>query len=423
MRQTRSASTDIHLTARPRVWLILFLTTVCAAEMSSGAASVSADFGNSQPVPASYFSMNILFHPLNHVPWPSVPLGGWRTSHAAWADLQPEKDRWYFDLLDKYVGWSQQHHLPILMPLAYTPRWASSTPDAATDVQVNNPPGLSGAPRDMEDWRIFIRTVAVRYKGRIHDWEIWNEPNRPQSWTGSVDTMVEMTRDAAAILKEVDPQNRVVSPAPTGIYGLPFLDKFLSKGGGQYVDVIGYHFYVGKEDPPEAMIPLIEKVRGMMQKYGVASKPLWNTEAGWLGPTSFPPDVQAAYISRAFILNWVSGVSRFYWYAWENHRGSEIELTGPDNAALTSAGRAFSTTESWMTGAVLSRCESSADGTWICDMHNQGTTAHIVWNTKGNTTINLPSAWNAGHSTSLMGARAEIAGNSIAVGVQPSLIQ
>lgn len=131
---------------RSRLSLALVLFALVAAEMSPGSASSTIPQGTDEPVPASYFSMNILFHPLNHVPWPSVPLGGWRTSHVNWADLQLEKDRWYFDLLDKYVQWSQEHHTPILMLLTYTPRWASSTPDAPTDVEVGNPPGSPDLP-------------------------------------------------------------------------------------------------------------------------------------------------------------------------------------------------------------------------------------------------------------------------------------
>lgn len=275
----------------------------------------------------------------------------------------------------------------------------------------------------MENWRIFVRTVATRYKGRIHDWEIWNEPNRPQSWTGSVEAMVDMTREASRILKEIDANNRVVSPAPTGVYGLPFLDKFLSKGGGQYVDVIGYHFYVGRDDPPEAIVPLIQKVESTMQRYGVASKPLWNTESGWLGPTSFSPEVQAAYISRAYILNWAFGVNRFFWYAWENHHGTEIELTGPDNAALTPAGKAFATTQIWMTGAVLTHCSSSADGAWICELHRQAKVSHIVWSAKGNTTLPIPEEWGAKYAVSLAGVTSNLTGNSANIGAQPLLIQ
>jgi hypothetical protein len=376
-----------------------------------------------EPIPSGYFAQNILFHPLNHVAWPSVPLGGWRTSHVNWADIQLQKDRWYFDLLDKYVGWSQAHDVEILMPLTYTPRWASATPDAATDVESGNPPGLSGPPRDMEDWRVFVRTIATRYKGRIHNWEIWNEPNRPQSWTGSVETLVEMTREASIILKEIDPQCTVVSPAPTGGYGVTFLDKFLSRGGGSYVDVIGYHFYVGHDESPEAMLSLIDKVKTVVEKYGLSSKPLWNTEAGWLGSNLLPQDLQSAYIARAYILNWADGVSHFYWYAWENHRGTEIELVEGDNGTLTPAGKAFATVQAWMTGAVMNRCTSSADGIWMCDLRMKGGVSHILWDTKGNAIFAVPKGWHVSHVDTLNGTRGPLRGKPVAVGSQPILIQ
>jgi hypothetical protein len=386
-------------------------------------ASQIVSYPKSQPVPPDYFSMNILFHPLNKVPWPAVPFGGWRTSHTNWAEIQLTKDHWYFDLLDKYVNWSQLHHTEILMPLTYTPRWASSTPDAPTDVEAGNPPGLSGPPRDMGDWRIFVRTIATRYKGRIHNWEIWNEPNRPQSWTGSVQTMVEMTREASQILREIDPDNRIVAPAPEETKGLGFLEEFLKEGGGQYVDMIGYHFYVGPDDGPEAMVQLIDKVEAIMARYGQSDKPLWNTEAGWLGPKLLPQDLQAAYVARAYILNWAAGVDRFYWFAWENHNGTQIVLTESDNATLTPAGKAFATIQVWMTGSSMTRCASKSGNTWICDLRNQSGQSHIVWNTKGNEIFASPGDWHANYAERLDGNRSAIQGKSITVGVQPVLIQ
>jgi hypothetical protein len=367
--------------------------------------------------------MNILFHPKNNVPWPAAPLGGWRTAHVNWADLEPEKGRWYFDLLDKYANWSQQHQVEILMPLTYTPRWASSTPDAPTDVEAGNPPGLSGAPRDMEDWRNFVRTVATRYRGRIHLWEIWNEPNRTQSWTGSPEALVAMTRDAARILKQIDPSCIVVSPAPTGTNGLRFFDSFLARGGGAYVDAIGYHVYVGHEDPPEATLPLIDQVKATMRRYGLGAKPLWNTEAGWLGSTPLTPEEGAAYLARAYVLNWADGVSRFYWYAWENHSGARIELTQRDNATLTPAGKAFVTIQRWMTGAVMTRCSGAGDGSWVCDLQRGGGSSHIVWNAYGAANYPLPAAWRARTVTSLAGASFAVQGPSIPVGEAPVLVQ
>jgi hypothetical protein len=376
----------------------------------------------STPVPTSYFSLNILFHPLNKVPWPAVPFGGWRLSHVNWADLQPQKDNWYFALLDKYVDWSQQHNTEILMALTYTPRWASSTPDAPTDVENGNPPGLSGPPRDMEDWRTFVRTVATRYKGRIHVYEIWNEPNRPQSWVGDVDTMIDMTREAQKILKEVDQKNIVVAPAPEEEKGLPWLNEFLRKGGAQYVDVIAYHFYVGAK-PPEGVIPLIQKVRSTMAQYHTGERPLWNTEAGWLGSSTLPPDLAAAYVARAYVLNWAAGVSRFYWYAWENHHGTLIELVEKDNGTLTPAGKAYAVVEQWMIGSVLNRCVRSDDGVWVCDLQKNGTASHIVWNPVGNREWQIPSDWNASRSKMLSGEQSQIQNRSVTIGIQPIFIQ
>ncbi len=182
------------------------------------------------------------------------------------------------------------------MGLTYTPQWASSSPNSPGDLPTSL--GYAGEPKDMDDWRTFVRTVATRYKGKIHVYEIWNEPDRKQDWVGSVDTLVTMTRDASKILKEIDPSITVLGPCPeTHPGGIKWLNEFLSKGGGQYLDAITYHFYV-PNGTPEDMLPVIQSVKAVMAQNGVGNKPLWNSEAGWLGPNFFP-DAQQPRLSRA----------------------------------------------------------------------------------------------------------------------------
>lgn len=402
------------------VWISVLIMAVARGTPAEPTVALAPA---NRPVPASYFSLNILFHPLTQVPWPSVPFGGWRLSHVNWADLEPEQDRWNFDLLDKYVSWGQEHHTEILMALTYTPRWDSSTPDAATDVEVGNPPGLSGAPRDMQSWRTFVHTVAIRYKGRIHDWEMWNEPNRPQSWTGSVEQMVAMTREASQILKRVDPDNIVVSPTPTGSSGIAFLQRFLQDGGGQYVDVVGYHFYAGSGNPPEAEVALIQQVKSLMRQYGAGDKPLWNTETGWLGSDQLSQRQSAAYVARAYILNWAAGVSRFYWYAWDDHHGAKIQMTEQDNATLAPAGEAFAAVQKWLLGAVMNRCASSEDGTWICTLHRDKRISHIAWNSKGDKSFAIPASWRARHVIGLCGRERVVHAGRVEIGSVPIRLQ
>jgi hypothetical protein len=412
----------------PNAWipkiafLVLFAIIIFVSKPTSAGDDPVVLTPNAGPVPASLFCLNILFHPLTKVPWPAVPFAGWRLSHTNWADLEPQKDNWYFTLLDRYADWADQHHTEILMPLAYTPTWASSVPDAKTDVEANAPPGLSGPPQNMEDWKNFVRTIATRYKGRIHVFEIWNEPNRPQSWVGDVDTMITMTQQAREILKEIDPHNIVVAPAPEQERGAPWLEEFLRKGGARYVDVIAYHFYVGQK-PPETMVPLIQKVRGLMAQYHTGERPLWNTEAGWLGPNHLPAGEAAGYLARAYILNWAGGVNRFYWYAWEAHNFTEVQLTEKDNTALTPAGVAYRTVEQWMIGSVLNRCVNSSDGFWVCDLSRNGSESHIVWNPGSDRTFTLPQNWNATRIIDLQAHESPFSGNSISVGAQPVLLQ
>jgi Glycosyl hydrolases family 39 len=391
------------------------LTTGFIAIPSSGQILTAPQ----SPVPASYFGLNVLFNPRFNVPWPPVPFYGWRLSHVNWPDLEPQKGKWNFDLLDKYVGWSQEHKSEILMTLTYTPRWASSSPDAPSDFPT---PGYAGVPRDMNDWRTFVRTVASRYKGRIHVYEIWNEPDRQKDWIGDVDTMIAMVRDASKILKEVDPGITVLSPSPTTTHGLPWMNEFIQKGGLQYVDVVAYHFYVPR-GAPEDMVPVIQKVRTQMAQYGAGDKPLWDSEAGWLGPDFFSADQQAAYVARSYILNWATGVQRFYWYAWESHHGSQIELTEEDFSTLTPAARAYTTIQKWMVGASISKCLTSSDKNWVCEMKRGDSKQYIVWNTEGNRNFLISKDWSVAQFTQLDGKVNKIEGPSIHIGIQPILIQ
>ena len=406
--------------ARSATPLILtpLLAGVLIVSLFSSAQSTVVLNPMGKPVPNSYFNLNILFHPATTVPWPAAPFYSWRVWHALWPDLEPQKGEWNFALLDKYADWATQHHTEMLMILAYTPQWASSNPDAGASWYK----GASGPPRDEEDWRDFVRTVGNRYKGRIHAYEVWNEPDRPQDWGGDVETMVGMVRDASSILKGIDPKALIVSPSAEQQKGVPWLNEFLAKGGANYVDVIGYHFYVPNSSP-EAMVPLIQKVKAVMHNNGVGEKPLWDTEAGWLGTEPLPDDQAMAYVTRAFILNWAARVDRFYWYAWDDHHGNQIELTQKSNATLRPAGKAFETIQQWLVGSAMKECSTSDGQTWVCELDSNGALRYIVWSVAERKDFRISSTWRVKQATGLDGSRSEIAGGSISIGPQPVLVE
>jgi hypothetical protein len=373
-------------------------------------------------IPRSYFGLHIhhLASPAP-TPWPSIPVPQWRLwdANVTWPDLEPSKGQWRFEKLDGYVSLAQQHSTGILLTLGGSPVWASARPNVLS----NYYPGFTAEPANIEDWRTFVRTVASRYKGRIQAYEIWNEPNLEEFWTGTTDQMLTLTKEASQIIRSVDPNAIVVSPAATAEYGIPWVAEFLKKGGGQYVDVIGFHFYVNPHTLlPEDMVPIIQRVRQVISDNGLGNKPLWNTETGWLEPARFDSDELAAgFLARAYILSWAAGVQRFYWYAWDN-RSMAIVTYKKDEHTITPAGYAYNVMEQWLVGARIDGCTESADHSWTCQLNRSGKKEWIVWNPQASRKFDVPGAWNVKSATPLLHDRRSLNGASIEIGPTPTLL-
>jgi hypothetical protein len=354
-------------------------------------------------------------------PWPNVPVPTWRLwdSQVRWPDIEPSKGQWRFDLLDKYLALAEAHSVEILLPLAVTPQWASSQPEVRSGWQQ---PGLTAPPRDINDWRDYVRKVATHCKGRVHEYEIWNEPNLKQYWIGTPNQLIALTREAHDIIKQIDPTAIIVSPAATTNAGVGWLAEFLGGGGAPYIDVVGYHFYVHPQ-PPEGLLGLIQRVRETMLNNGAGNKPLWCTEIGWAQPKPFPSDdLAAAYLARTYILSWAAGVERLYWFAWDDHGWVSIETTGYDSRALKPAGLAYGTIQQWLSGAKMDGCDKAGDGTWSCQLQRDGAPFWIVWNPDVTKTITAPSSWHAKSTTPLLGEPAALAAGTFAAGPVPVLI-
>jgi GH35 family endo-1,4-beta-xylanase len=338
-------------------------------------------------------------------------------AHAAWPDIEPQKGKWVFDKLDTYLSLAQQHHVQVLLPLGMSPKWASARPAEKSAYQ----PGFAAEPVNLSDWADYVRAVVGHCKGRVQAYEIWNEPNLNVFWTGHTEQMVDLTHQAHDIIKSIDPNALVISPSATASnHGDAWLNEFLEKGGGRYVDVIGYHFYTTS---PEAMVPLITQIRQIMAQNNAGSLPLWNTETGWAKPKPFPSDdLGAAYLARAYLLDWAAGVSRFFWYAWDNHSFVSVETTKSDNQTPTSAGRAFETIQSWLVGAQMRSCDMAADHTWTCMLHRGNLDEWVVWNPDHGTQMKVPPAWRATTITPLNSRPAPLSTATLNVNEIPQLI-
>jgi Glycosyl hydrolase family 10 len=388
--------------------------------LSQGMISTSSASPTQAKIPASLFGMHI--HQSEKT-WPNVPFYSWRLWDAgtAWGDLEPQAGVWKFEPLDRAVALAAKKKVEILLTLGQTPRWASARPN---DESAYGNPGWPAEPTNLKDWRNYIRTIATRYKGKIHHYEIWNEPDYKMFYTGSVGKMVELAREAYTILKQVDPTNVVLSPGATnGTPDFKWQKDFFRQGGGKYADVIAQHLYP-QTAVPEDRAQYIERFTKILAGAGLSKKPLWNTETGWLKPVTFQSDRQAmAYVARTYLIDWAKGVQRLYWYAWDNRAAVSLYFIQSDRQTPTAIAKSYAQIQKWMVGARMDECKPQSDNTWICQLTRNGRSNWVVWNPDRELTFTVPKNWKIKKTQDLAGKTTNLpASQQIAIDFSPLLL-
>jgi hypothetical protein len=353
------------------------------------------------------------------VPWPQAPFGQLRLwdSGTSWTELEPQKGVWNWAPLDDWVtaaGIRGRTPKQILLTLGQSPQWASSQPDNVNYIGA----GAPAPPKDLRDWRNYIRAVGQRYKGRIRNYEIWNEPNDRTYYAGTVPQLVELTREAYQILKQIDPQNVIVAPVP---YETGYLDQLLQAGMAPWVDVIAFHVYTYTA-APETVGQSLASVRLVMAKNGVSNKPLWDTE-GASGITSTPEDQGAAYLVRRYLVDLAYGSGRYNWYTWGKGSSFCAATEKDDPRSLTKAGVAFGILQGWLLGASITQATIGGDNTWQIGLTlSNGTSALIVWNPVSSVPFQIPANVQAVTASDIFGGLTAITSSTVIVNDSPLLL-
>ncbi|MFQ5808245.1 MAG: hypothetical protein ACE5JM_01395, partial [Armatimonadota bacterium] len=143
--------------------------------------------------------------------------------------------------------------------------------------------GRGGRIPTMAEWRKYVRAMVSHYKGTVRYYEVVNEP---ETIFKDVKAYVERLKAAHDVIREVDPDARIVAPSYSGGRPYPWLEEFCAAGGHQWADIWAIH-YAGRTFPERGMDrttptwELIRKYREILvTANGGVDKPLWNTEGG-----------------------------------------------------------------------------------------------------------------------------------------------
>jgi hypothetical protein len=338
--------------------------------------------------------------------YPTVPFGTVRLwdSGVSWRDLEPVKGKWDFSKLDAQVARARAGRKDIVMVLGQTPRWASKRPNEPA----NYGKGAAAPPTDIRTWRNYVHTLAVRYRGKITKWEIYNEPNAVMMFSGQPRDMVTMAQEAWIQLKRAYPGNYVISPGVvTRTLNSPkWLDTYLKLGGSRYANAIGVHFYVKARERPEDTIRYLQIVRRILVARGVNHLPLWNTESGYgrwnpTDPTTheiYAGTTSMAYVARTYLLMASGGVARSYWYGWDQRNYTGLFLT-TDGRRAGPAGRAYGATYNWLVGATMLGCTQRTSGAlaggYSCDLTRGSTKMRVLWHPDGDRMTTMANGYRS----------------------------
>ncbi len=222
----------------------------------------------------------------------------------------------------------------VVAVLIGTPAWASAQGGR----------GARDVP-DMLQWEAFARRVAEQYRGRIHHWIIWNEPdvwdeNHPGStWTGTEEDYYRLLKTAYLAIKAVDPAEKVYIAGLTYYWDWAhgrrrYLDRLLdvvtadpeAPAHGYYFDGAIYHLYFNAGQTVE----VLEETKQALRRHGIQGKELWINETN-APPSEDPQELpwspprfrvsleeQAAFVLQEFALAFSSGASRVEIYKMRN---------------------------------------------------------------------------------------------------------
>jgi hypothetical protein len=410
-------------------WPQTWFASPALANDSPGAAPQQAAStpGNlAAPIPPSYFGM----HSGHSTNWPSVPFGAvGKGAVNDWVLVQTDQgvfswDNW--DSIDEWVSAVQTHGVGLFHRTARTPMWATSDP-ASCDFS-SQPVGCTAMVSNIKYWDSWWRALVTRYKGQIQVYDLWNEPGNTRGFTGTFAQMVTLTRHEHNIIRSIDPSALIVSPSGNPTY----MDKYWAAGGVTDVDAVSFHAY---PFPPtlqtgnvaeDRIINLAANMKSVMAKYGLANKPLWDTEGSWgieAAGAITDPDLQASFLARYCLIHWSLGVTRFYWYVWDNpSTGNGVGGLLDNKGNPTQAAIAYGQVYQWMVGATMTQaCTMASDSTWTCGFQRPGGyRALAVWNNMTSKQYNVPNGYS--HYRDLSG-NVHLAFSAVPIGIKPILLE
>jgi len=235
----------------------------------------------------------------------------WVLTTFYWSSIESERGNFNYSSYDEYVDFARTQDKKVIAVLAYSTDW------------VNEKRYISNA--NIVHFLNYVEKTVTHFKGRVDVWQIWNEPNF-SFWKGSNKDFFELSKQAAAKIRETDPDAFIIGG---GLWRTPkgFILGMHKAGAFENLDAVSFHPYAVT---PRGSTKLHDDFIKLRDKTGFTGE-TWITEVGY--PTSgwYPTKVSlenfSSYIIKTIVPASVRGARTLFWYELfdKYNRGEEIK--------------------------------------------------------------------------------------------------
>lgn len=180
---------------------------------------------------------------------------------AGWAKTEKTKGVYDFAWLDEIIDDAVARGLEPWLQTSY----------GNPVYQGGGTPFLAGGWPESEEalnaWHRWVEAMALRYKGKVHEWEIWNEADLTKTFKKNPIPFVDFTLETARTIRRVDPEAKIATFAWAGWRPELFstcMSYIKDKGALELMDWITYHYYTYR---PEDMYAKVDRMQDSLSRY------------------------------------------------------------------------------------------------------------------------------------------------------------
>lgn len=276
-----------------------------------------------------------------------------------WTQIQSTPTAYDFAELDKWVASTQASGYDLIYVFGAVPTFIASNTGAKGCSNVSGYTNNCCPPTDVNSDgsgtdATFIGFVTSLVKhvgpGVIKYYELWNEQDSSNFWSGTMQQAVRMGQDASSVIRSLDPMATILSPSFHGPTASSFFVNYCTTSingvaGWKNFDVVNVHMRASDTnasgnknanvDPTCFFTPYEQTLTalGTLKSLGIdlSGLPVWDDEHGYIegqGGDGYPPVLTdpymlAAYVAVSSILRASVPLQKQCYYCWTSKQTSE----------------------------------------------------------------------------------------------------